>query len=109
MATCAQGFPRGTSDPVKMVSMMDELKRVFRDEKIAEIDMDRVSWRSGEWATPCMCGHHSHGYSGHCEHMCCDTDDCECGGFEPQPGMALPPRRDNGHFWRLMATNRAWR
>lgn len=33
---------------------------------------------------PCVCGHHSHGYRGHCEHMCCDTDDCECGGYEPE-------------------------
>lgn len=31
---------------------------------------------------PCVCGHHGHGYSGHCTHMCCDTDDCDCGGYE---------------------------
>lgn len=64
-----------------------------------------IWYRKGIWATPCMCGHHDHGYSGHCEHMCCTEDaDCNCGGFEPQPGMFLPTVSVDGNhpFWTLV-------
>lgn len=79
----------------KLTTLSESLKIIAADEAIANFPTDH-HFVGGGWATPCMCGHDSHGYSGHCEHMCCDTDDCECGGYEPQPGMALPVVRREG-------------
>ena len=79
-------------------TITNALRAMFPDTVIRPIDW--TAPREGEWATPCMCGHHDHGYSGHCEHMCCtEGDDCDCGGFEPQPGMRLPPRAGREPPW----------
>ena len=60
--------------------------------------IDDTHWHSGrEWVAPCMCGHHDHGYSGHREDMCCtESDNCDCGGFDPQPGCYRPRIRHEG-------------
>jgi hypothetical protein len=94
-----------TGNTGNLVNLTDSLKAAFPDNRIQPIPTDHY-YTGGEWATPCMCGHHSHGYSGHREDMCCD--DCEdCGGYEPQPGMALPTiRREGMHPFLLILRSR---
>ena len=85
----------------KLRTLSDQLKRMFPDNIVRQFDDSVIP---GQWATPCMCGHHDHGHSGHCEHMCCtEDDDCDCGGFEPQPGMRLPDRKRSGpSLWSVL-------
>lgn len=86
-----------------MRTFSGDLKAMYPEAALSVLDMD-FHLRGGEWVTPCMCGHDSHGYSGHCEHMSCDTDGCECGGYERQPGCARPTVRVEGlsPFMRML-------
>lgn len=71
----------------------DHLKATFPAEAIKPV-ADHY-FTGGEWVTPCMCGHEDHG-GGRDETMCCDTDGCDCGGYERQPGCARPTIRNEG-------------
>ena len=78
-----------------MNGTIDEaLRAVFKTEEIEPIPEDHY-YTGGQWVTPCMCGHEEHG-GGRDATMCCDTEGCECGGWEPQPGCARPLVRREG-------------
>lgn len=86
-----------------MATTIDEaLREMFPLELLEPIPEDH-HYTGGDWVTPCMCGHESHGGSRDMS-MCCDTDDCECGGYEPQPGVARPTvRREGMHpFFKML-------
>jgi len=77
-----------------MDTISDAIRRAFPSSAIRPIPEDH-HYVGGEWVTPCICGHDDHG-GARDETMCCDTDDCECGGWEPQPGVARPTVRREG-------------
>lgn len=59
---------------------MRQLDEEARDP-VLEAMLKDEELRLSSKGPPCGCGHYSHGWSGFCTHMCCDTEDCECGGY----------------------------
>lgn len=85
---------RGTIEDALRAAFPPELARPYPEDHY---------YTGGHWAAPCMCGHPEADHPGGWE-SCDHTDDTcllapgqdYCGGFDPQPAMALPRVRHEG-------------
>jgi hypothetical protein len=89
-----------------VVDFFDELKALYNSATIEPMPRDHY-YTGGDWPGPCMCGHDS---PDHRMAMSCDDPDCDCGDFEPRPGMANPLVRHEGPhpFLSRLPRGRSW-